>query len=881
MMFKGQLLRLTWLLACLAWLCTAQPASAQVGGEQVYRIVILTDQTQADAERAKSWLESLGYAPIVVEAQGGRCSVLYGNFSTEAAAGRAREGLQTDGIKTRGIALGALIPAAPAPTPTPATPALAQAPAQPLPSEITSSDEWKKLSDEDRRQVLKNILIQEEMSQGDSKLAGQLMDIEKQVKGLKSQVNDIVTKAAEAKRRADQARQEINSLFGEAENLIRSAKYKEAIAKLRDILSKDPYNEFGQNQFVQRRIAFCESRLNGENYEGQGEDIAKQYAVLKEQAETLSRSTDLSDMDRAINFWYNIAQLDKNKYGKEADEHIKSLNSRKETAQADTRQAEEQAKKQMMTFAYGLAGAVAVVIVLLVVVWLRGRKRHLELMRKVQEITSIRPMRELEGANASQPLLAGATESDIFAPRAPMDENLMGDPLGGLSDGPAPSAKPAKKGKAVKAAAPAPAPEPSPLDDVFGGGTPAPATASVGGGMDDMGFDDIFGGGAPQAKPAVAEPVTAKAEPAPTAASSDVDDIFGNLFAEESPSTQAPAPEPAAESKKEESVGPISFDDLVAVSSGHEDVPKQEETSPAEKTSDLLSMFDDAFSAPAGGNGGSASSAPAAPAPVADDPLQDSPFASLFGDVTSPAETESKDDTEIPSVKLDFGGSTTVNSAFDSTADLPAFSFDDVISAPMEGGLDATSPLAGVELSFESETAGQKPSGWEGEYPYAALTVAADTPPKGTAQYLLFDKKDGAGKALYSYSFAKIGGMVGIEFDLRCNDKNKFLLGFYIEKDGDFQQAIHTKILRSEAQTTPTIHMQGESAPYLLGSWAHIKYVANLTTGTINGWIDGTHVVRDLPLPTIPDYLSTLSIRDNINTTGNLMLANIKIYKVQ
>ena len=184
----------------------------------------------------------------------------------------------------------------------------------------------------------------------------------------------------------------------------------------------------------------------------------------------------------------------------------------------------------------------------------------------------------------------------------------------------------------------------------------------------------------------------------------------------------------------------------------------------------------------------------------------------------------------------------------------------------------------GVEMNFERASAGQPPSGWDGEYPYASLKVQADSPPEGTLQYLRFEKKEGTGRALFTYRFNEISGVVGIEFDLCCNDKNKLLLGFFVEKDGDFQRSIHTKILRSEGQITPMILLQGESAPYLLGSWVHVKYVVDLIAGRVNGYLDSTHLVHDLMLQANPESLNMLAIHDNINSTGVLLLANIRVY---
>ena len=87
--------------------------------------------------------------------------------------------------------------------------------------------------------------------------------------------------------------------------------------------------------------------------------------------------------------------------------------------QATETQEAREGQVQMIMIALGVVVILLGIIVLLV--WMFSRRRHKELMQKVQEITSIRPMRELEGKR--QPLLdtggGTATESDLFTPQTP------------------------------------------------------------------------------------------------------------------------------------------------------------------------------------------------------------------------------------------------------------------------------------------------------------------------------------------------------------------------------------------------------------------------------------------------------------------------------
>jgi hypothetical protein len=191
-------------------------------------------------------------------------------------------------------------------------------------------------------------------------------------------------------------------------------------------------------------------------------------------------------------------------------------------------------------------------------------------------------------------------------------------------------------------------------------------------------------------------------------------------------------------------------------------------------------------------------------------------------------------------------------------------------------------PSRGVVFmqNFDDETAGDSPNGWQGEYDYAALTVDRAIAANDGGQSLKFEKRTGAGSANYVCKFPKASGQVRIEFDIRCDDKNKYLLGFYIEKDEDFKQSIHTIIHRMDSKSTPSLRVQGEPVPYEFGTWRHMTYELNLPAGTVTAYVDGEQVIKDARLPTAPNYVNTLSIRDNLATTGLLYLDNITVTRM-
>ncbi|MCE5230340.1 hypothetical protein LLG95_12210 [bacterium] len=969
------------LLVMLLLLAVMGPAARaqQSAGDRTYRIIVMDNLDQNQAREVKKLLEGWSLLPVIVQPSGAKLRVVYGDFPNHAAAVRAKQQLEQEGILNGDIiseqglgaptgadnytvvvqefierpmamelrdrlekegfgnvqvrrddqgnriyyqvTVGAYSSVADAQSTLSefirrtysaarvqtlrgeavqqsAAPVATQAPSKeiappPVQQEatlsplITQSDIWKGLNDEQKRQVIMQLQMEREQRSGNV-MVSKIIDLEKRMQNLDAQVQNEIKRIQDQDAADQKVRERLTNLYNQARNSVRAEKHQDAIKLLREIAEKDPDNRFGFRNHAQAQIERLDRLMNGELYEGQKAEIKARRDSLMERARQLGAAQDIESVRKARDTWEEIQLLDPS-FKSEASRHINELTNRLNDMIGRESAEKQKSLRSDQLIKGGLGVAIVLTFVMLLLVWSRGRKRHQELMRKVQEITTIRPMREL-GTNETPLLGAGpsakAAEPDIFTPRTPrpsapvVTEDMManaGDPLAGMAPAepaPAPAAAPEKEKKGFfgrkkkakeepKAPEPAEAPIPGSatnesLDALFGGATetaqsetmktpePEPVAAEPKAMADDFNLDDIFGGTTPSPAPKAAAQAP---EAAPAMASAPADeDPFASLF-NESPAPK-PAPVAAGQAQPAESQEPVVI--------GGASVPEADNT-------DLLSIFDEV----AGGNIDGDQTRPQEKIEMA----QDDPFAQLMGSAPT---ARPDDETEIPGIKLD---EPAAESPFSFSLDQPDSSPTKTQAIPdfVTGGGNGAS---GVSLDFEDDALGQSPQGWEGHYDYAKLTVEADTPCKSGNQYIRFQKHEGNGKAHYRFHFADVGGVVGIEFDLCCNDKNKFLLGFYVERDGDFQQSVHTKILRSEAQTTPTIHMQGEAAPYLLGSWAHIKYIVDMNQGRINGYIDSTHVVRDLPLNPNPQVLNTLSIRDNINTTGDLMLDNIKVYQV-
>ncbi|MDX2177755.1 MAG: SPOR domain-containing protein [Candidatus Sumerlaeia bacterium] len=204
---------------------------------------------------------------------------------------------------------------------------------------------------------------------------------------------------------------------------------------------------------------------------------------------------------------------------------------------------------------------------------------------------------------------------------------------------------------------------------------------------------------------------------------------------------------------------------------------------------------------------------------------------------------------------------------------------------PLHGGSSGAVPVQGAfpvgvyfEQSFDDEELGAPPRHWKGAYDYASLLISNEGSNGGRCAR--YEKLKGTGSAYYSCKFPDASGRICAEFDIRCDDKNRYLIGFYIEKDEDFRQSISTIVHRTNPKSEPTLRLQNESHPYKFGSWVHVKYIIDLPRSLVDGWVDDISVAAGVRLTQAPKVINTLSIRDNSATTGILLIDNIRIYRI-
>ncbi len=400
-----------------------------------------------------------------------------------------------------------------------------------------------------------------------------------------------------------------------------------------------------------------------------------------------------------------------------------------------------------------------------------------------------------------------------------------------------------------------------------GAAEPAPEmTPALGtGGGDDMGFTFDFGGGSTSSDFDTQGAITASVFPTEEeSSSSSLDDDLSFSFHDTVAENKAKAPVEEEEVAEEEHE-PLSLD---LGSFGASEAQPEQAPAPTASDEDSLSLGDLTFEIATPEESFSPDTAP----------TQALPSELYSGSYESPLAAEPAPGfAETPSFAM--GANPLMDDGLDFG--LPSAPVAPEPTAPtLKLDSSPAQPLApGVLFAqdFAEDGVGQIPSGWQGEpVADAALTVVED--PDGSGEKcLLFQKTGETASTSFSCRFKEVRGNIVIEYDIRCDEKNKHLLGLYVEADSDFRRSVHTVVQCTDPSKPAHLRVFTQPADYEMGCWAHIKYVVDLGEGLVDGYVDDRLVAEGVHMGTRTPVLNTLSIRDSKNTTGTLYVKNVVI----
>lgn len=692
--------------------------------------------------------------------------------------------------------------------------------------EVALPAEAQKLSPEEQEKAKELIRMRERASAGLAS-ADEIVQLREDLKRLRSEVAQVV-KLVTTNEQANRERQrKIRPIQEKFNNALLAKNLQAAEAALEELRAIDPNDP---------SLAFYIAQLNtlraGPSAEGQKTEEQKRIQQLLNEAKASIAANRLEDARVAL---ISIKTIDP--AHPEAQKLLREVNEKLQKAAPVAAGGTSAAGKQMLIFYAGGAVLLVLVVGLGGYVFVTSRRER-RILEEVQHLAASGSRSEAEVAKADK----------VEGKKAPAEKPKRGaerkvEPPAAPALGSVPSALSGAGALGTSILQQVATAQPEPEEE--------PVTTSA---------PEIF-------KPEVAEgEVIQEARPAGEA---DVL-VLGDLVGEGAPSSATAA--------ASEAQGELKLPDLDIPLPGLEETQTAVPASESEPSPPNL----DAISSVNLEELISGAPKEATPPPLATPSVTPMMSTVSVNDETTvgPSESGSSSVTEKPTAEV-------------SAAPPQAAASEALAGAP---GLEPTTKLPAVEASasprtgddgkkiifeqtFDDEEPGTQPRGWQGEYDYATLVVDNSSPAPGSKACLKFEKRTGSGSAHYVCHFPKATGLIVVEFDIRCDEKNKYLLGFYIEKDEDFKQSVHTIIHRLDSRSQPTLRVQGEPVPYDLGTWRHVKYELNLLAGTTTAYVDGQEVIRDAKLASNYGYVNTLSIRDNLATTGVLYLDNIKIYQ--
>lgn len=623
-----------------------------------------------------------------------------------------------------------------------------------------------------------------------------------------------------------------------------------ALARATDLLVKYPENPL----LLERKRAL--ERLSKGTFEGYEQALAQnqeRYNTLVAQAQSQENSGNL---EGAISSWTTIIGMSPSEdaWLTQANTKINALSQ--QMVEKNSRRDEAIASMdQNRLLVYAGVGA-TILLAILVLFFLmrfakRSRARDEEILSQVKDLT--------------QPLIEMQTEIRQLTGTGMLALPEISDLSPSSEPSPKPLPDPKKDKKSKKSATPpvaaaAPAQD---LDSLTLEGFDAPGAGSE----DDLfTFDPLGGTAATDEVVSPASPQADEEDPfaaltfpdpdfsAPDQEQKPVVDFSANTIAPTRPSSTPPV-------KEVELVPSAPSDDQGPLDLGLDDLLGSSPSSPPRQTSDFesetIKLDTGSFNIDEPLNLDLDLQSAEEPQPAAfGEPVEESAI-DLFADNEADVEPAPVTIVPEPVPLTSTGGSpkSAASAGKTSSGNMPGLIF---------------------EQDFEEQPVGSRPDHWVGD---EKENVSFHVVEHQGHKVLRYFKNAGSDSVHFYCQFPNVSGVVSIEFDISCPQKNKYLLGLYIERDGNYNQAVRT-VVHCIDPSAASIRMQNEPVNYQLGQWCHVRYLIDLYQGTIDGYLDDEQVLTQQTFVNKPSSVNTLSIRDNHATTGELLIDNVRIEKM-
>ncbi len=855
-------------------------ATPDASGENVFSVQIASMRDIASARNLYERLASSGYSPFIVEDDDNN-KVMIGRFASRSEASKMRVVMVSEGFTLAEVVDLTNRPEAVASAETSSF--------NDVPATVLDEAGWENLTPEEQKKIAD--LVQRKMkTQTESQTVAEIMEIKRQVEALSQEqkkfINLFETEKAERLRIIEETRRM-------SQDFDRAIEYGDLV-RAQDIINniETKYPSSSLPKILSTRL----ERIRKEKADEKDRaEVMREVNLLRVQAQELAKTNKLNDMKTARSKWETVrtkAALWDNNIVNEASSEIEKLQTKIDALEEQESRAIEEAirkgQEQGNLIWFVLAGIVLFIVVLVVVIYLAGRRRYLRMMQQMRE-EALAPLEDLRqraqlGSQETTGIEYQEAQGMIEQTDDSSAEYMIPEKTTEVQNAPAENeieTQQAPETSQVSAEAP-PVQQTPPITEEVDDGIdiafdspaqqtteqhtePQPEPQSQPAAVNQASVDDdesisIDFGDDLEIEPTIQDKEPVNIAPNETQEEESLDDLvfdFDDTIAHDmSAQIETPKEEPQSQPLKPEEIqSEKSNDDIFDISESptiadiptfeNESEPVSIETDPEPQETPKTTQESPA---PA------KSHEPQLQTSQTPDVIEPKSFADKKTEPTMPQQTEThKTAPEIAVGMFDTPGS----------SDTP----------------DAAPSAQNVIYSMEMNEgeAGQPPQGWNGEITdYAAVQIVED--PAGNGQKCMrFRKTSGSAPTSFAHWFEPVQGKFNIDFKVRCDDKNKHLLGLYFEADADFRRSIHTVVQYAPGNDKAHLRVFTRPTPYKMGEWVSVHYEVDLEEGLVDGYVDGELVAEGIRMGMSTDKINVLSIRDNAETTGTLYMKDFTI----